>query len=140
MEIIRKVKEAVSIPVIGNGDVETPQDVIRMMDMTGCDAVMIARGVRGNPWFFQQVNAYLNHQQIIEKPTIEEVIQMIFRHARMAIKYKGEFTAMREMRKHVAWYTHGYPSSTHLRNRVNEVETYDQLANLMSEYQELVQK
>lgn len=139
-DVIRQVKEAVTIPVIGNGDVESPQDVLRIIEMTGCDAVMIARGVRGNPWLFHQINTYLNDGVIEEKPTMEEVVAMILRHARMAIEYKGEYTAIHEMRKHVAWYTHGYPCSTRLRSRVNEVESYDQLVSLMDEYREMVLK
>lgn len=139
-DIIRQVKEAVSIPVIGNGDVESPQDVLKMIEMTGCDAVMIARGVRGNPWLFHQINTYLKDGTVEDKPTMEEVTAMILRHARMAIDYKGEYTAIHEMRKHVAWYTHGYPCSTRLRSRVNEVETYEQLVSLMNEYSEMVQK
>ena len=139
-DIIRQVKEAVNIPVIGNGDVESPQDVLKIIEMTGCDAVMIARGVRGNPWLFHQINTYLKDGRLEEKPTLEEVIAMILRHARMAIEYKGEYTAIHEMRKHVAWYTHGYPCSTRLRSRVNEVESYDQLVSLMNEYREMVLK
>lgn len=133
-DIIRQVKEAVSIPVIGNGDVTSAQDTIKMMKETGCDAVMIARGVRGNPWLFHQINSYFKDGTIEEKPHITEVIDMILRHARLAVEYKGEFTAIHEMRKHVAWYTHGYPNSTRLRSRVNEVETYEQLVALMKEY------
>ena len=133
-DIIRQVKEAVKIPVIGNGDVETPQDVERIIKETGCDAVMIARGVRGNPWLFRQINEYLTNHRLIERPTLEEVSAMILRHAQMAIQFKGEYTAIHEMRKHVAWYTHGYPGSAKLRNRVNEIETYDDLVKLMAEY------
>lgn len=139
-DIIRQVKETVSIPVIGNGDVKTPQDAIRMFEITGCDAVMIARGVRGNPWLFHQIHTFFKNGTIEEKPSIEDVIKMILRHARMAVEYKGEYTAIHEMRKHVQWYTHGYPCSTRLRNQINEVETYVQLEELMSEYSGLIRK
>lgn len=138
-DIIRQVKEAVSIPVIGNGDVASPQDVLSMIDQTGCDGVMIARGVRGNPWLFAQINAFINEGWELPKPSIKEVTEMILRHARMAIEYKGEFTAIHEMRKHVAWYTHGYPCSTRLRGRVNEIESYEDLMSLMGEYLELIE-
>lgn len=139
-DIIRQVKEAVSIPVIGNGDVASPQDVLSMIDQTGCDGVMIARGVRGNPWLFAQINAFINEGWELPKPSIKEVTEMILRHARMAIEYKGEFTAIHEMRKHVAWYTHGYPCSTRLRGRVNEIESYEDLMSLMGEYLELIER
>jgi nifR3 family TIM-barrel protein len=139
-DIIRQVKDAVSIPVIGNGDVSSPQDVLSMIDITGCDGVMIARGVRGNPWLFAQINAFINEGKELPKPSINEVAEMILRHARMAIEYKGEFTAIHEMRKHVAWYTHGYPCSTRLRGRVNEIETYEDLVSLMGEYLQLIDR
>lgn len=139
-DIIRQVKEAVSIPVIGNGDVSSSQDVLSMIEKTGCDAVMIARGVRGNPWLFAQINAFINQGIELPKPSIQEVTEMILRHARMAIEYKGEFTAIHEMRKHVAWYTHGYPCSTRLRSRVNEIETYGDLVSLMEEYLNLIER
>ncbi|MBE5960017.1 MAG: tRNA dihydrouridine synthase DusB [Lachnospiraceae bacterium] len=135
-EIIRKVKEAVSIPVIGNGDIFTPQDAKRMLEETGCDAIMLARGVRGNPWLFGQVKEYLETGNLIEKPSIDEVITMVLRHARLQIDHKGEFTGMHEMRKHVAWYTTGYPKSAKLRSRVSEIETYDSLVSLLQEYKE----
>lgn len=133
-EIIRKVKEAVSIPVIGSGDVFAPEDAKRMLDMTGCDGIMIARGARGNPWIFEQVKAYLDHGILLEKPDFATVKEMILRHGDMAVKYKGEFTGIREMRKHIAWYTAGYPGSSKLRREVNEVETMDDLIKLLEEY------
>ena len=133
-DIIRKVKEAVSIPVIGNGDIFAPEDAKRMFEETGCDAVMLARGVRGNPWLFHQTKVFLETGEVPPKPPIEEVIETIIRHAHMQVEYKGDYIGMREMRKHVAWYTTGYPKSTKLRNKINEVETIDDLRFLMEAY------
>ncbi len=131
-DIIRRVKEAVRIPVIGNGDVKVVQDVVRMQQETGCDAVMIARAVQGNPWFFTQAREYLATGIIPAKPTLQEVVDMILRHAQMEVDYKGEYTAIREMRKHIAWYTAGYPHSAKLRQMVNEIATMEDLKNFIS--------
>lgn len=133
-EVIRQVKEAVDIPVIGNGDVFAPQDAKRMLEETGCDAVMLARGVRGNPWLFTQTKEYLKSGILLPKPPIEEVLETIERHARMQVAFKGEYLGMREMRKHVAWYTTGYPKSAKLRSQINEVEDMDQLRRLLEDY------
>ena len=130
-EIIRKVKEAVRIPVIGNGDVDGPPAAKRMFAQTGCDAVMIGRASRGNPWIFQNLIAYDRNGSAPAKPSGEKLREMILRHAKLQIFYKGEYTGMREMRKHVAWYTAGYPNSASLRRMVNEVETMEQLEELL---------
>ena len=135
-EIIRKVKEVVCVPVIGNGDIFTPQDAKRMFDETGCDGVMIARGAQGNPWIFNQTIHYLETGELLEKPPIEEVIQMMLRHAREQLLFKGEHIGIREMRKHVAWYTAGYPHSAKLRGDINAVESVAQLEELMYQYAE----
>ena len=132
-DIIRRVKEAVRIPVIGNGDVRTPEDVRRMLEETGCDGVMIARGAQGNPWLFAQAREYLASGTIPPKPDVGEVAAMILRHARMEAEYKGEFTAMREMRKHVAWYTAGFPHSARLRQAANEIGSLSGLERLVEQ-------
>ena len=131
-EIIRKVKEAVSIPVIGNGDLLTAEDVIAMEQQTGCDGFMIARGAQGNPWIFKQILHYFETGEHLEKPSFEEVAQMILRHARMLIEYKGEHVGLREIRKHAAWYTAGYPNSSHLRVAINQVESYRELEEILT--------
>ncbi len=139
-ESIRKVKEAVAVPVIGSGDVFTPQDAKRMLTETGCDAIMIARGARGNPWLFEQIQTYLKEGILLPKPEFGEVKEMILRHGTLSAEYKGEFIGIREMRKHVAWYTTGYPGSSKLRNRVNEIETLQDLRHLLDEYEKHAEK
>lgn len=134
-ETIRKIKEAVSIPVIGNGDVDSPEKAEALLKETGCDAVMIGRGVRGNPWIFRELNHYFLTGEKLSPPSIQEVREMILRHARMQIEKKGEFTGIREMRKHVAWYTAGMRHSAGLRRESNLIADYQQLEVLLSRLQ-----
>lgn len=136
-EIIKQVKEAVHIPVIGNGDVFTPQDAARMLKETGCDAVMLARGVRGNPWLFERTKEYLNSGKLPPEPAVEEVAEIMRQHAELEIKYKGESIAMKEIRKHVAWYTTGWPGSAKLRCEVSEIETKEELYRLLEKFVKL---
>ncbi len=137
-DIIKKVKEAVSIPVIGNGDVFSIEDAINISEQTGCDGIMIARGAKGNPWIFSQIKEYFNTEQIPQKPSIEEVIKMILEHASLAMEYKDEYTAMSQMRKHIGWYTSGYHESSKLRSKSNYIETYKDLEGLLNNYFEIV--
>ena len=130
-DIIRQVKEAVSIPVIGNGDLLTAEDVIALEAQTGCDGFMIARGAQGNPWIFRQILHYFETGEHLAKPTLEEVTQMILRHARMMLEFKGEYIGIREIRKHAAWYTAGYPNSARLRVAINNVESFEALEELL---------
>ena len=130
-EIIRQVKEAVKIPVIGNGDLNSAEDVINMSNQTGCDGFMIARGAQGNPWIFRQILHYFETGEKLEKPTLDEVADMILRQAKMMLEFKGEYIGIREIRKHAAWYTSGYPNSSRLRESINGVETFENLEELM---------
>ena len=130
-DIIRQVKEAVKIPVIGNGDVTSPEAAKQLMETTGCDGIMIGRGAQGNPWIFRQILHWMETGEEEPKPDLEEVKAMILRHARMLVEYKGAYTGIREMRKHVAWYTAGYPNSAKLRARVNEIESLEALEHLI---------
>lgn len=130
-EIIRRVKEAVSIPVIGNGDVDSPDAAAALLRETGCDGVMIARGAQGNPWIFSRVLRYLEDGTLLPLPDRQEVKEMIFRHGAMLIAAKGEYTGIREMRKHVAWYTAGFPHSAKLRGRINTVESLAELREVL---------
>ena len=130
-EIIRKVKEAVKIPVIGNGDVTSGQKALDMFEQTGCDGVMIARGAQGNPWIFSEMIEHERTGRIPSRPTNEEIRKMMLRHAKLQLQYKGEYLGIREMRKHVAWYTKGLPGSAKLREEINRVESYAELEDLL---------
>lgn len=132
-DIIRQVKEAVSIPVIGNGDVFSPEDAMGLIKKTGCDGIMVARGARGNPWIFREITEYLETGKKPGRPSKKEVKEMILLHGQMMMEFKGEMAGMREMRKHVAWYTAGYPNSAALRKDINTVSSMEELAALIEE-------
>lgn len=129
-EIIRLVKEAVTIPVIGNGDIDCYESAKHMLEYTGCDGVAIGRGAEGNPWIFEELNAKYAGLDY-NKPSLEEVKEMIMRHARMLIDYKGEYIGIREMRKHAAWYTAGFKGASKLRGRLNEASSIESLEEII---------
>ncbi len=126
-EIIAKVKDAVSIPVIGNGDIVDGISAKKMLDETGCDGLMIGRGVQGNPWIFREIAAYLEDGTVLPRPDKKEMKEVILKHANMQLECKGEYTGIREMRKHISWYTKGLPHSARLRNEINSIENFEQL-------------
>lgn len=134
-DIIRQVKETVNIPVIGNGDITNAMDVINMKQQTKCDAFMIGRGAKGNPWIFRDIKAALNGRETPDKPSIHQVVEMMKRHLTLMIEFKGEYTAIHEMRKHIAWYTAGYRDSSRLRNEINMVEGLDELYSLLDNWE-----
>lgn len=133
-EIIKQIKDNVRIPVIGNGDVDTPQKAKAMFEQTGCDAIMVGRAAQGNPWIFEQINHYLKTGELLPSPTASEKIQMTIRHAHMLVEFKGEYIGIREMRKHIAWYTKGLLNSSNLRNEINLVDSLDKMIILLNEY------
>lgn len=123
-DIIRKVKQSVNIPVIGNGDVVNEEDAKNLLDYTKCDAIMVGRGCQGNPWIFREILYYLETGKKLDKPTKDEIIGTIMKHAKMLIEIKGEHIAIREMRKHVSWYTKGMYNSTKMRKEINMIENF----------------
>jgi len=129
--VIAQVKEAVSVPVIGNGDVTDGPSAEAMLQETGCDGVMVARGAKGNPWVFREIRAYLTDGSYVERPPQREIVQMLLRHARMACAEKGERIAMNEMRSHAAWYLAGFPGASQLRGKINSVTSLSQLEALL---------
>jgi len=128
---IRKICEEVSIPVIGNGDITSPEDAKRMLEETGCDGIMIARAAEGNPWLFREVREYLESGTVPERPTLEEIIAMALRHARMLIEYKGEHIGVMEMRKHASWYLQGQHGMSTVRRKINEVQSFPELEEIL---------
>ena len=132
-EIIRQVKEAVSIPVIGNGDVTSGEKALEMRERTGCDGVMIGRGAQGNPWIFHELLEYDRTGKLPPRPSKEQIKETMLRHARLQLEFKGEYLGIREMRKHVAWYTKGMEGSAKLRDDINKVESYAELESLLNE-------
>lgn len=130
-DVLRRVKKAVSIPVIGNGDLFDVTDIKRMYEQTGVDAFMIGRGARGNPWIFKRAKAYIETGEILPSPSVSDICEMILKHAKMNIEYKGEYTGIREMRKHAAWYTQGLKNSAKFRDRLSHIESYDELCDIL---------
>ncbi|HGM3508633.1 TPA: tRNA dihydrouridine synthase DusB [Clostridioides difficile] len=135
-DIIAEIKKNLNIPVIGNGDVFTVEDSINMLDKTGCDAIMIGRGAQGNPWIFKRINHYMNTGEILPEPTLNEKISTAIKHLKLAVEEHGEYVAVREMRKHIAWYLKGLRNSAKLRDEINKIEDYQEVVSKLEYYME----
>lgn len=134
--VIARVKEACHIPVIGNGDIQNALDVEKMKQETGCDGFMIGRAARGNPWIFSEIKHYQRFGVVPDRPDVHQVKETILEQARMMVEFKGEYTGIHEMRKHVAWYSVGMYDSSKLRNLVNQVDTYKELEELLNKWED----
>ena len=133
IDIIREVKNAVKIPVIGNGDVVDGKSAAKMLEETGCDMVMVGRGALGRPWVFQEINAYLDHEVILPEPTVMQKMHVMLRHIEKICEYKGERVGIREARKHAAWYTKGLHGAANYRARIGLIESVEELAQIAAE-------
>ena len=135
-DIITEIKNAINIPVIGNGDVFTVEDARNMLDKTGCDAIMIGRAAQGNPWIFKRINHYMETGEILPEPTLEEKINTAVKHLNLAVREHGEYVAVREMRKHIAWYLKGLKGSAKVRDEINKITSYEEVVSRLNEYME----
>lgn len=135
-DIIRRVKENVRIPVIGNGDIISPEAARRMLDETGCDGVMVARGAMGNPWIFKRITRYLDAGELLPEPKPAEKIDIAVRHTIMMVEHKGETAGIREMRKHISWYIKGLKNAANMKNLVNAISSRDEMIKILNSYKE----
>jgi tRNA-dihydrouridine synthase B len=133
-DIIRKVKETLNIPVIGNGDIKSAQDAEKMFDYTGCDGIMVGRAARGNPWIFKGIISFLEKGELLELPSPEERVTKAIEHTYMLMEYKGEYLGIKESRKHIAWYIKGLRNSSEIKDKVNRIERFEDMKKILLTY------